>query len=178
MKGSAPQNYNNRPKRNLRSLLIEPFKQIKLGLYVMIVTVIFSGIAGYFYREAFDEQYAHVMEIFGVVDEATKDEVVVNDIFKKNRIKLVIVFVAYVLVMFWVIFRSTHKYYGPLVSIDRFIRHMTDGQYHQRVTIRRGDELGKLAQSLNEMAAALEKKYGAPGGKRASDVQPKDPTKT
>ena len=155
----------NRPKRNLKTILIEPFKQIKLGLYVMLVTLGFIVVAGYFYLQAFQEQYAHVMEIFGVVEEATKEQVVVNDIFLRNRIKLAVVFVVYVGLMFWVIFRSTHKYYGPLVSIERFVKQMKAGNYSQRVSIRKGDELGRLVESLNEMATCLQKRHGNPGDK-------------
>jgi hypothetical protein len=158
-----------RPKRTLKTIVIEPFKQIKLGIYVMLVTLGFIVVAGYFYRQAFEEQYAHVMEIFGVVEEATREQVVVNDIFLRNRIKLAVVFVAYVGLMFWVIFRTTHKYYGPLVSIERFVKHMIEGNYSQRVSIRKGDELGRLVELLNDMAKSLQQRHGNPIEKRDSN---------
>ncbi len=153
--------HNNRPKRTLKSTLIEPFKQIKLGLYVMGVTVVFLAVAGLLFVNAFIEQYQHVMEIFNVVDPQTKWELVVNDVFWANAIKLSAAFITYLAVLFGVIFRMTHRYYGPLVSINRFVRQMANGQYSRRVKIRRGDELGELVEQLNNMAAQLERRHGA-----------------
>ena len=164
MSDSSPLNQYDRKKRNLKSTLVEPFKQIKLGLYVMVVTFSFVLVAGYFYRQAFEEQYAHVMEIFDVVEEATQEEVVVNDIFLKNRIKLAAVFIIFIAVMFTVIFRMTHKYNGPLVSIERFVQQIKDGHYDKRVSIRKGDELVRLTELLNSMAETLESRHGEKSG--------------
>jgi HAMP domain-containing protein len=148
-----------RPRRTLRGIFIEPFKQIKLGLYVMGVTLVFVILAGLFYRQAFDAQYAHVMSIFGVVEEALQTQVTNNDIFVQNSRRLAVLFTTFIVVMFTVILRSTHRYYGPLVSIERFIHEIRDGNYHKRVSIRKGDELGRLVNSLNEMATELEKRH-------------------
>jgi signal transduction histidine kinase len=55
----------------------------------------------------------------------------------------------------------THRYYGPLVSIERFVDDMTQGRYGQRVKIRQKDELQRLTDKLNDMASALEKRHGS-----------------
>jgi nitrate/nitrite-specific signal transduction histidine kinase len=67
---------------------------------------------------------------------------------------------SFVATLFFVVFRSTHKYYGPLVSIDRFVKRVAQGDYTARVVIRRKDELQDLAQSLNNLAEELERRHG------------------
>lgn len=53
----------------------------------------------------------------------------------------------------------SHRFFGPLVPIKRFINSVKDGDYSVRLSLRNADELHDLAQDLNEMAIALEKRY-------------------
>jgi HAMP domain-containing protein len=149
-----------RKSRNLSTILIEPFKQVKLGLYVISLSLGFVVLTGVLFISAFAEQYAHVMEIFNVVDPQFKWEVVTNDVFFKNVYRLGFLLVSFVAVLFFVVFRTTHKYYGPLVSIDRFIEKVREGDYTTRVIIRKSDELQDLANSLNQMAETLAQRHG------------------
>lgn len=150
-----------RQNRTLRTLLIEPFKQMKLGIYVLLLSLAFVIITGLLVVNAFTEQYQHVMEIFQVVDPRFKWELVTNDVFATNVVRIVAVLVTYVVVLFAVVFRATHKYYGPLVSIERFVQSVSSGDYTRRVVIRRGDELQDLTLLLNEMAQILQDRHGA-----------------
>lgn len=149
-----------RPRRNLRFILIEPFKQIKLGLYVVAMTMAFVTVAGIMFVAAFTEQYTHVMNIFQVVDPNLRWELVTNDVFYTNAIRLGVLFVTFIGLMMAVIFKMTHRVYGPLVSIDRFLGQISEGQYGRRVHLRAKDDLQKLAAKLNEMAEALERRHG------------------
>ena len=142
-------------KRNIRSTLIEPFSQIKLGVYVIGISLTFLIMAGSLIFYAFYKQYEHVMEIFQVVDPALKWELVVNDVFYSNAIMLAALCVVYVSILFFVVFKMTHKIYGPLVSIERFVRDVKQLKLG-RVIIRKGDELQRLVNELNEMAESLE----------------------
>ncbi len=148
-----------RPKRTLGSVLIEPFKQIKLGLYVMGISLAFLTLASLLFVMAFTEQYQHVMDIFKIVDPEQKWELVTNRVFYMNAVKLAVLFVAYLVILFAVVFRMTHRYYGPLVSIERFVSQISEGDYARRVIIRRGDELQRLVSLLNTMAARLEHRH-------------------
>ena len=58
------------------------------------------------------------------------------------------------------VFKLTHRYYGPLVSIERFIDEVARGKYKNRVKIRQNDELQRLANRLNDMANSLDKRHG------------------
>lgn len=160
MKQQKAKSFKMRPRRTLRTTLIEPFKQIKLGLYVVAITMAFVTAAGVMFVEAFTEQYTHVMNIFQVVDPNLRWELVTNDVFYTNAIRLGVLFLTFTGLMMAVVFRMTHRIYGPLVSIERFLGQISEGQYGRRVNIRSGDDLQRLALKLNEMAATLEKRHG------------------
>ncbi len=156
---SSGKNIRKRPRRTLKSTIIEPFKQIKIGLYVIGICITFLLVIGSLFLKAFTQQYAHVMEIFDVVDSSGKWDLVLNDVFYSNAIMIGIVFILFIAIIFIVVFKMTHKIYGPLVSIERFITDITNGHYEKRVSIRAGDELKRLVSKLNIMAEELEKRH-------------------
>ncbi len=151
----------DRVGRSLRSLVIEPFQQVKLGVYVVAVSLIFMALAGYVFHRSFDEQYQNVMKIFAVTDPDMQWQVLNNDIYKSNLKILIALLLGFISSMLFVVFRMTHKYYGPLVSVERFSDLISQGKYFERVQVRKGDELGRLAAKLNAMAAELERKHGS-----------------
>ena len=148
-----------RAKRDVRTTLIEPFSQIKFGVYVIGASIAFVIIIGAMFVYTFYQQYQHLMGIFNMTDAKDQLELVTNDIFYQNAIKIGGLLVGYVVGMFVLVFKLTHRFYGPLVSIERFIDEMTKGKYKYRVKIRQKDELQRLANRLNEMADALEKRH-------------------
>ena len=150
-----------RARRSLRSTVIEPFKQIKFGLYVIGISIAFVGVCAFMFVIAFNEQYNHVMGIFHVVDPKLQWELVTNDVFYTNAIRVGAILSLFIVVMFTVVFRLTHRYYGPVVSIERFVDQITLGDYQVRCKIREKDELQGLVAKLNVMAESIEKRHTA-----------------
>ncbi len=146
----------SRKQRDIRTIVIEPFKQIKFGIYVISMTLVFVVFTSLMFLWAFREQYQHVMNIFNVAEMGAQMELITNDIFARNIKIIGSFFVLFTLLEFWIVFKLTHRYYGPLVSIERFVEEMTVGDYSKRVIIRRHDELHRLTGKLNAMAEALE----------------------
>ena len=146
--------------RKLRNTLIEPFKQFKIGIYIIVLTFIFIVCAGYMFMSSFWQQYQHVMSIFEVVDPDLQWEVITNDVFITNIVKIAVLFLVFMLVIMVVVFRLTHRYYGPLVSIEKFVDRVATGDYSSRVTVRKKDELVRLVSKLNVMAESLERRHG------------------
>ncbi len=147
-------------KRNLKNTLIEPFKQIKFGLYVLGLSAAFVGVSAYMFVNAFVEQYQHVMGIFNVVDTKLQWELVTNDVFRSNAIRIGVMFTVFMVVMLAMLIRLTHRYYGPLVSIERFVDQFSAGDYKLRCRIRDKDELHDLVSKLNAMAEKMEQRHG------------------
>jgi HAMP domain-containing protein len=150
-----------RKSRTFSNTLIEPFKQIKMGVYVITVSVLFVLLTSALIYRAFVEQYQHVMSIFNVVDPNLKWELIMNPVFMTNAKILAALFVGYVILLFTLVFWLTHKYYGPLVSVERFIDNISKGEYNARASIRQRDELQRLVGKLNAMAERLESRHGS-----------------
>lgn len=143
--------------RSLSRLLVEPFKQIKFGIYVMMLSLTFITCSGVLFWTAFMEQYQQLAEIFGVVDENSLWELQFNSVFQSNIYKICFFFLSFLILTYGAVFKLTHRYYGPLVAIYRFLDQMEQGVYSSRVTIRKNDELVELVQKLNSLADKLEK---------------------
>ena len=152
---SRPQN------RSIKSLIIDPFTQMKIGVYVIGFTTVFLISAGWLFYSAFVEQYTHVMQIFEITDPDTQWEAITNDVFYANLYKIGGLFTLYSFALIATIFRVTHRYHGPLISIERFAANIAAGHYHKRVQVRKKDELKSLAHQLNLMAQSLEDKHGS-----------------
>lgn len=145
-------------QRNWRALLIDPFKQIKIGLYAIVITVSFVVALCLLMIRAFWAQYQQIMEIFSVSSVEAQFELVTNRIFLDNALSIggfVAIFLAFMLV---VLVKLTHRYYGPIVAISRFVEAIIEGDYSRRIVLRKGDELQDLALRLNRMAEILEER--------------------
>lgn len=147
--------------RNLKTLVIEPLKQLKLGTYIIALSVIFAVIIAAVFVFVFIEQYQHVMELFKVVNPEAKYQMLTNDIFSKNAIRLGLILLGFIGLTLFTVFSVTHKYYGPIVAINRFVKAISEGDYSQRVVLRKQDELQDLAAKLNHMAESIEKRHGS-----------------
>jgi len=144
--------------RSLLSYLVDPFKQIRMGLYFIILSLIFMIASAVIFYQITYEQYANVMKIFNVVDTTSQWNLIANDVVIRGLIKVAILLVTYSILTFAMSITLTHKVYGPLVSIHNFIDDLKIGDYKKRITIREKDDLKDLVTKLNELAETLENK--------------------
>lgn len=143
-------------RRTLTAYFVEPFKQIRFGLHVVAVCLGYVFLLGWLYARAFREQYQQVVDIFEVVDTAA---LVQNDVFIKNALIIGSALLALVFTMLFVVVRRTHKMYGPMVSIHRFVRELQTGHYGVRIAVRESDDFQGLVQELNELAEKLYERH-------------------
>ena len=151
-----------RSSRNWKTLLVDPFKQVKLGVYVVLWALCFVVITASVFVYAFWQQYQQIMEIFRITDQGLRTQLLTNDVFIDNVFLLSGILFFFLASLLILLFRVTHKYYGPLVAIERFVEGVTEGDYHRRVVVRRNDELQTLVRKLNAMAVVLEERHGLP----------------
>jgi len=145
-------------RRSLQNLLIEPFKQVRFGLYVLAITICFLLISTILMINSFFEQYNHVLSIFNVVDPHLRWEFITDSVFHENIFRLFLCFSIFVIILFSTVIKLTHRFYGPIISINRFTEELKRGNYSARIYLRKKDELQDLAKHLNELAEVLEKK--------------------
>ena len=51
----------------------------------------------------------------------------------------------------------SHRIAGPINRMTRFLESLKDGDYSQRITLRKKDELKDLAEAMNKLAEKLER---------------------
>jgi signal transduction histidine kinase len=139
-------------RRSFRAYFVEPFQQIRFGMHVIAVSLLFTAVFSFLTYRAFAEQYSQVIEIFSVVETA---DLINNDIFLRNAIVIGGALAIFCVTMMFVVVRRTHKMYGPMVSILRFLGELQKGNYAVRIHIREKDDFQTLVGKLNDLAEAL-----------------------
>lgn len=130
----------------IRSMLVEPYIQVRLGLMFIIVNLIFSilisGVVAWY-----------VSDVFGALNtyfQLTGQESSLT--LTKLQLPLIIVGVlilGFVATTFYVSIHYTYKIYGPLISINRFLDDVLEGKRPGLLALREGDQLQDLASKLN-----------------------------
>ena len=146
-------------RRSFQSYIVEPFQQIRFGLHVVTVSLTFVFVFAWLVLSSFKEQYSQVAEIFQVVETGA---LVTNDIFIKNSIILGASLLIFITTMMVVVLRRTHKMYGPMVSIMRFLAELEKGNYAVRIHVRERDDFRSIVGKMNELAESLHRRHGAP----------------
>ena len=154
-------------RKGFKSFIVEPYKQVKLGLMFLIVNTIFSllilGVFGYY-----------VMDVYSAVATTFKLTGQENQLaLTKFSIPLIVgsaLMLLFVFTTMMVSIRYTHQIYGPLVSINRFLDEMLAGQKPSQLGLRDTDQLQDLARKLNEYAKQLSGKPGANDGGAAKGL--------
>lgn len=53
---------------------------------------------------------------------------------------------------------TSHRIFGPLVRIQSYIKRVGEGNFEERIALRKGDDLKPLADALNEMVENLKRR--------------------
>ena len=139
-------------RRGLKSMLVEPYKQVKLGLMFLIVNGIFAALIlavyGYF-----------ILDIYSVMSTYFKLSHAENSIamakFSWPIIGGILIIVLFVITTLVVSIRYTHEIYGPLVSIHRFVDGLLAGVKPTALHLRESDQLKDLATKLNHLGDTM-----------------------
>ncbi len=136
----------------LGSMLVEPYVQVRLGLMIVMLNLIFSVLIacvfGFYIWDMF-----RAMETYFQLNQA--ESLVTWSKFAWPLAAggaLVAVFIG---LTFFITIKYTHKIYGPLISIHRFLDVILEGGKPEPLKLRNNDELGSLVQKLNQVYEKL-----------------------
>jgi uncharacterized membrane protein len=140
--------------RKARNFLLKPALQLKLALYVLILSLTFVLITVVFGKLYFEQTYITLME--NTTQAEYVQAVISQQIhkFKSLSLLLLAVYVVLVVVLAAV---YTHRIIGPMFPIMRHVKALQDGFYSRRVKLRESDCFQELADELNDLAETLEK---------------------
>lgn len=143
-------------KRSMRSFLLEPLKQVRIGLYFIGLTFGFTALLVGLFLNVMYDQHQRTMQLLEMSDGSTFWDLFANPIVFTGLLQIGIALGLFFLVTLATSIVLTHRIYGPLISIRRHIGQLKRGAFESRVRIRRRDELHGLADDLNQLAEALQ----------------------
>jgi HAMP domain-containing protein len=141
--------------RKARNLLLQPVLQLKLALYVLLLSLTFVLITALFGKLYFEQTF---ITLFENTTQAEYIQAVITrqiNSFKSLSLLLLAVYAVLMVVLAAV---YTHRMIGPTLPIMRHVKALNDGFYSHRVKLRRYDCFQDLANELNALAETLEKR--------------------
>ncbi len=140
------------PTKNRRSrILIEPYKQLRFGLaYIglnMVFAILMVSVFGYYMWDMF----VAIRFYFVLSNEESAMTLAKFALPASIALALCVAFIACTLIFSA---RFTHQFYGPLVSIRRFLDDMISGARPALIHIRKTDQLQDVVERLNLLTGA------------------------
>lgn len=146
-------NQNDRGRRGgFTSLIVEPYKQIKIGLIFLLLNFVFSvvilAIFGYYVYDIYTTVNAYF--------ELSQQEGF--DVWQKFQTPILVgslLLIFFILVTLWVSIKYTHQIYGPMISVNRYLDDIASGNNPAPLKLRERDQLGGMVEKLNKAVAKL-----------------------
>ena len=140
------------PERRRAVRLIKPRAQLKLALYLLIISLGFGVLVA-----------ANSWSAYGKLVEGTLSTAPApfkQDIMAQTQIYLnvsMLLLGGYVFTVLVVTIGYLHRLIGPTVALERQLRAMLRGDYASRLALRSSDQLyTELADQINELSSRLE----------------------
>lgn len=141
-------------RRKGRGLLLRPGLQLRLPLYVLLLSFTFLLLGILIGNLYFEQTYVTLVE------NTTQSEYLQRLIAQQTRefkLMALLLLAVYVLSMMVLTAIFTHRLIGPTVPLLRHVEALREGRYSQRVNLRKHDAFVDLAVALNGLAETLQK---------------------
>jgi hypothetical protein len=143
---------SSKTDRSLRNFILQPFLQVRLGLYSILLSMFFMlAIAGVLYLNL--AKFSEIILQLTGVEEEVRD--LLNQYTGPTIVQTLVLVFLYGLVNIIVAVVFTHKLVGPTIAFRRHIRMIKEGRYDYRTTLRKGDAFSEVANDLNDLSAHL-----------------------
>lgn len=132
--------------------LIQPYKQISFGLIFISLNVLFSALIlfvfGYFIWDIYQTQ-----SIYFQLTDLQSEQILkklMRPVFIGAGLLGTFIFTTLIFSI-----RYTHKFYGPLVSITRYLDELKNGHNPEPIKLRAKDQLHDIADRLNDLHSKI-----------------------
>ncbi len=140
-------------RRSILGLVVRPREQLRMA----------ASITGWAVLITFALVISVVISLRGFIErwsDMTGVDAEVASIFRNSLVPalglVAFTLIALALLVLFLIVKRSHRYYGPLIPIQRHIDNMIKGDFTSRVHLRDGDEMMELRDSLNKLAETLQ----------------------
>jgi HAMP domain-containing protein len=141
-------------RRKARNFLLKPGIQLRLPLYVLLLSFTFLLLGVLFGNLYFEQTYITLLQT------TTQSEYVQQVLARQTqdfKELVLLLLTGYVLLVLVVTVIYTHRLIGPAIPLLRHVKALQAGRYTHRVSLRKYDAFTELADELNELAESLHK---------------------
>lgn len=154
--GGPPQ-AGGKAKRRVRNFLLQPLLQVKIGLFSILLSILFAGaLAALLYFNFFP--------LIDTVLKMTDADEEVRDFFmdewRAKQLWVYLAFFVYLVAQISMSILYTHRLVGPTYAFRRHIRSLAEGRYSARTYLRKGDGFLEVADELNHLSEVMDRKFG------------------
>lgn len=139
-------------QRHLKNILLQPFLQLKLGLYSILLALAFVFVFVWVLVVSFRRLFELILDLTDLRQEVLE---IINSSLIDIGGWLLLVVAIYVLASIALSVIYTHKLVGPTIAFRRHIKALSDGDTTTRITLRKSDAFAEVAEDLNELAEVL-----------------------
>lgn len=141
-------------RRRFRNYLLQPLLQIRLGLYSIVLALLFSlAILSILYVNLY-RFYEMVLELTDMRQEVSQvlESYLTDTIWWVVAVVLTYLAVNVVMSVFF-----THRLVGPTIAFRRHVQALKQKKYNSRIVLRKRDAFKEVAEDLNQLAQSLER---------------------
>ena len=139
-------------RRKIRNKINNPLLQMKIGLYCIILSLIFSF-------SVLTILFLKFRELIGLILDLTDAQDTLGDIistyWSDTQIWVIFALMTYIISTIIICILYTHRLIGPTIAFRRHIEKLIDGDYDAHTQVRRGDAFNELAEVLNALSKKL-----------------------
>ncbi len=140
-------------RRSIKNFALQPFLQVKIGLYCLILSMFFALAIGLIVYINMNQFFRVVVELTGAQAEV---EGLLLDYLYPVKVQVGVVILLYVVATMLITLRHTHRFVGPTVAFRRHIEMISQNNFKYRTILRDGDAFVEVANDLNRLSEQLE----------------------
>jgi len=141
-------------RRKARNFLLKPGIQLRLTLYVLLLSFTFALLAVLFGNLYFEQTFVTLLQSTDQSEYVQRILARQTGEFKELALLLLS---GYVLLMIVVTVIFTHRLIGPIIPIQRHVKALQEGRFTHRISQRRHDDaFNELVEQLNTLAETLQ----------------------
>lgn len=146
-------------RRKARNFLLKPGIQLRLSLYILLLSLTFVLLAVLVGNLYFEQTYVTLMQSTSQTEYVQR---VLARQTQEFRTLALLLLSGYVLLMIAVTVIYTHRLIGPAIPLLRHVKALQEGRYTHRVKLRGRDAFSELARQLNTLAETLQNNRHGP----------------
>jgi methyl-accepting chemotaxis protein len=140
-------------KRLWRNYLLAPNLQIRIGIYFVIISLLFVIVGSFVLYHELADLFQLIVNLTGVETEVME---VVGTYLRDVKWQGYLMAGAFVVINTGASIFFTHRLVGPTIAFRRHVERLIEGDFKSRIRLRNGDAFADVADVLNRLAEKME----------------------